>query len=181
MKSWLKVVTLGIAVLVFASAAAPAFAAEMVDVRLDNRGTAQVFLTLKGPMKESLTVARGISNVELTPGVYDYRYTSCGRTVRGTFTVGPNGGSLIIKKCPGSATSRIVLNNKTGNPFVLTLTGTNGTFGFYIPVGGANISVPAGGYAYTSSACGDGNGRVKASTTPQVWTWTCSKITLVAK
>jgi hypothetical protein len=181
MKSWLKGLTLLIAVLVFASAAAPAFAAEMVDVRLDNRTTAQVFLTLKGPMKDSVTAPRGISSVELTPGVYDYRYTACGRTIRGTFTVSDTGGSLIIKKCPGSATSRLVLDNQTGNAFVLTLSGTNGTFGFYIPVGGANISVPAGGYAYTSSACGDSNGRVKASTAPQIWTWTCSKNTIVAK
>jgi hypothetical protein len=181
MKTWIKGLALGVAVLVLASAAAPAFAADTVDVELQNRTNAQVFLTLKGPTKTTIAVARGNTSAEVLPGEYDYRYTACGRTIRGTFTVSETGGELILKKCPGVAMSQIVVDNQTGSPFVLNLVGLNGTFGFWIPPGGANISVPAGGYQFSSSACGDGNGRIKASTTSQVWTWECDKITLVAR
>lgn len=165
-------------------AAVPAMAADTVKVTIDNRTGAAVSLTLNGPgAAQTVALASGKKvSLLLEPGTYTYRYEACGHMNRGTFSATAGGPTWILKKCAGEEVSRISINNRTGNPFILTLKGAGGTFGFWIGVGGGNkITVPAGGYQYTSTACGSPSGTLKASARlpqPLIWKWTCSEVTI---
>lgn len=163
-------------------AAVPAFAAprvETVNVLIDNRTGARVQLVLNGPGETTrVSVANQVKDLklELEAGAYFYKYTACGHQYSGTFQATGNESVLLLKKCGGVATSNIVIDNQTGSPFIVTLSGMGGQYGFWVPVGGMNIAIPAGGYQFNSNACADGAGTIKASASlnqPLIWSWDC--------
>lgn len=170
------------------AAAVPALAAprvDTVDIKVENRTGSSVQLTMNGPGQTERVFVNNQQSLKLAvvPGAYFYKYMACGHLNTGTFTATAGKPTLILKKCGGLATSNIVVDNHTGAPFILTLTGKGGSFGFWIPIGGMNIAVPAGGYHFTSNSCGTGSGKVKASAVnqPLIWKWTCDKVTLTAQ
>lgn len=187
MKFATRSVVIWIAIVALLVTAAPTLAAPRVDTvnfAVDNRTGSSVQLTLNGPgpAEQFFVASAASSEFELQPGSYYYKYEACGHMNAGTVDVANGSAPLILKKCPGVATSNIVLDNQTGSPFILTITGVGGMFGYWVPVGGMNLALPAGGYQFNSNACGDGTGTLKASaslTQPLIWTWDCDGITLV--
>jgi hypothetical protein len=182
MKLGKKMIVLAATLALLLVAAVPVLAAprvETVDVNIDNRTGGDIQLTLNGP-SEPTTVFVGSGqqmSLELEPGQYAYKYQACGHQNSGFFAATAGEPTLILKKCPGVALSNIVINNKTGDPFIVTLIGTGGLYGYWVPANGLTIAVPAGGYQFNSNACGDGSGIVKASASlnqPLIWTWDCS-------
>lgn len=161
-------------------AAVPAMAAprfDTVELRVSNKTGESVELVLNGP-GETQTVfldANQSLKLEVVPGTYFYKYEACGLMTRAVTDVGEN-DSLVLKKCAGTALSNIAINNKTGSPMIVTLTGAGGLYGYWVPTGGLTIQVPAGGYSFTSVACQSESGTIKASARlpqPLIWTWTC--------
>ncbi|MEX1247796.1 MAG: hypothetical protein WEA61_04895 [Anaerolineales bacterium] len=169
-------------------AAVPALAAprfDTVGVSVDNRTGASVAVTLNGPgMTETVFLAsEQNAELDLIPGSYFYKYTACGHLNTGTFMATEGEPTLVLKKCAGVALSNIVIENLMNSPFIVTLTGVGGLYGYWVPQGGITISLPAGGYQFSSNACGAGSGTLKASASlpqPLTWTWTCDGVTLTA-
>ncbi|MEX2160997.1 MAG: hypothetical protein WD751_03700 [Anaerolineales bacterium] len=169
-------------------AAVPAMAAprfDTVNVNVENRTGSSVQLKFNGDGDNPafFVGAEQTLAVEMVPGMYSYRYQACGRTNIGTFIAGSGEPTLVLKKCAGLALSNIVIDNQTGSPFIVTLSGTGGLYGFWVPPGGITVSLPAGGYAFTANACGTSSGTLKASASldqPLIWTWTCDGVTLAA-
>jgi hypothetical protein len=180
MKFATRSVVIWIAIVALLVTAAPTLAAPRVDTvnfAVDNRTGASVQLSLNGPgpAAKFFVASASTAEFELEPGEYFYKYEACGHMNSGTINVA-EGRELLLKKCAGVSTSNIVLNNQTGTPFIVTITGAGGMFGYWVPVGGINISLPAGGYQFNSNACGDGFGTLKASASlnqPLIWTWDC--------
>jgi hypothetical protein len=181
MKMRNKGLSLALAAVLLVLTAATAFAAPNLDsvgFHLDNRSGSTVTLTLKGEGTRTVTVGAGENReVQLEEGEYFYRYTACGITYSGKFSTDTS-SRLILKKCPGVAYSNIVLDNRTGSPFIISLRGLSGQlpYSFWVPANGMNIRVLAGGYAFSSNACNVDNGTVKASASlqqPLIWTFKC--------
>ncbi|MCL5428406.1 MAG: hypothetical protein M1347_01205 [Chloroflexi bacterium] len=121
--------------------------------------------------------------VAVIPGAYFYKYEACGRMNRAFTQVSDGGDSLTLKKCAGTALSKIVIDNQTGRPMIVTLTGLGGLFGYCVPPGGITIAIPAGAYTFTSNACLSERGMLKASARlpqPLIWTWTFDEVTLAS-
>lgn len=157
-------------------AAAPRF--DTVDISVDNRTGQSVSLFMNGPgQSETVFLASDQSeSLEVLPGEYFYRYEACGHMNYGTFTATASEPTLILRKCAGVAVSNIVVNNHTGSPFILTLNGLGGLYGYWVPAGGLTIQVPAGGYQFNATSCGPNSGTVKASASlaqPLIWNWDC--------
>jgi hypothetical protein len=186
MKVRKNILVVAVTVALLMLAAVPALAAprfETVGVGVENRTNASVQITLNGPGQTEVVFleAGQTLDLELIPGEYFFKYQACGHAYSGTFMATSGEPVLVLPKCGGEATSNIVIDNQTDNPFILTLNGTGGLFGFWVPPGGITIAIPAGGYQFSSTACGDGNGTLKASASlnqPLIWTWTCDEITL---
>lgn len=186
MKVRKNVLVAAVTVALLLLAAVPALAAprfETVDVGVENRTGASVQITLNGPgQTETVFINAGESlDLEVVPGIYFYKYEACGHMNSGFFMATAGEPVLVLPKCAGEATSNIVIENQTGVPFIVTLSGTGGLFGYWVPPGGITIAIPAGGYEFTSNACGEGSGTLKASASlnqPLIWTWTCESITL---
>lgn len=167
-------------------AAVPALAApriETVELEVRNKTSESVELVLNGP-EDTQTVflnADQTLKVDVAPGIYFYKYEACGLMNRALTDVTDGGDVLTLAKCAGTALSNIVIDNQTGMPMIVTLTGTGGLFGYWVPPGGITIQVPAGGYTFTSNACLSESGELKASARlaqPLIWTWTCEEVTL---
>jgi hypothetical protein len=182
MKFGTRGVVIWVAILALLVTAAPTLAAPRVDTvnfEVENRTGSSVQLTLNGPgpAQEFFIASAATDELELEPGEYYFKYEACGHMNAGVVNVADNNASLILKKCPGVAISNIVLDNQTGSPFIVTITGAGGMFGYWVPVGGMNIQLPAGGYEFNSNACGEGYGTLKASASlgqPLIWTWDCA-------
>jgi hypothetical protein len=178
---------LGLAALLLATTAATAVAApriDTVDIDVENRTGSTVFLTLNGPGETARVSISANESMELSlePGEYFYKYMACGHLNTGFYTAGVGQPALVLKKCGGMATSNIVIENQTGSPFVLTLSGQQ-PYGFWIPPGGITIQVLAGGYQFSSNACDVDNGVLKASASrpqPLIWTFECGSQTLIS-
>ncbi|MGH2583138.1 MAG: hypothetical protein ACRDFQ_09630 [Anaerolineales bacterium] len=176
-----------IAILLLA-AAIPAMAApriHTIQAMVENRTGETVELTLNGPGPAQLyTVGSGQSlQVELEPGLYIYRYFACGQNKYGLTTFDDGSLALVLGKCGEGANSNIVIDNHTGDAFIVTLTGTGGLYGYWVPEGGITISIPAGRYQVTTTAClAPEEASIKASPAkyndPLIWTWTCDAVTL---
>lgn len=174
-----------IAILLLA-AAVPAMAApriHTVQAMVENRSGESVELKLNGPgPAQFYTVGAGQNiEVELEPGVYIYRYFACGRNNYGLTTFEDGSLSLVLSKCGESANSNIEIDNHTGDPIIVTLIGEGGVYGYWVPEGGIIISVPAGRYDVTTTAClAPEPGWIKASPSkyndPLIWTWTCDAV-----
>lgn len=180
MKLWKKSLVVALAAIMLAATTATAFAApdDSVQFEFSNKTGTSVQLTLKGPTDTVINVAAGarLTKTELLPGEYTYRYSACGRIFRGTFNVVDGANSaFVLRKCSNALMSSIVLNNQTGNAFILTLNGQNRTYGFWISPGRNVLSVLAGGYSFNSNACGSPSGQLKASQRAKsVWVWDCN-------
>jgi hypothetical protein len=177
MKAWKQSFAIGIALVMLLATAVPALAApvKVVPVVFQNRTTTEVFLTLKGPTKTTVELNVGRTTEEVLPGEYDYRYEACGRTFRGTFTVGTTGGSLIIKKCSSSLQTTFVVQNNTGNAFRLFLEGAKAGYAVWIGVGKNTVTVLTGGYQYSATVCGEneqGTFKARAAGVPN-WVFDC--------
>lgn len=175
----LLVLAATVAILLVAAVPAAAQRVETVDITIDNRTGSTVQISLNGPGETSKVFVGSAQDLEVAvePGQYFYKYEACGRTNSGFYNAVDGAAALVLKKCSGVATSNIVVDNQTGSPFILTLSGMGGAFGFWVPPGGINISLPAGGYQFNSNACGDGSGTLKASASlnqPLIWTWDCA-------
>lgn len=76
-------------------------ARDLVKLRLNNRVTDQIFLTLyNGPKSYYFTLDYGVDIVNVFAGTYDYVYAVHGDTYRGSITVSPNGDTVMM--VPGS-------------------------------------------------------------------------------
>lgn len=178
-------VVLGLAALLLAFSAVTAQAAPRIDtveINVDNRTGSSVFLTLNGPGETSRVSidAGSLMALSVEPGQYFYKYMACGHLNTGFFTASEGEPTLILRKCAGVAASNIVIENQTGSPFVLTLSGQQ-PFGFWVPPGGITIQVPAGGYQFSTNACGLSTGALKASASlpqPLIWAFDCGSQTL---
>lgn len=176
MKHWKKSLLFGMVALLLLVSAVPAFAAreDSVSLQVLNKTGAAVTLTLKGPTDTTITVPGNQARVELVPGEYTYVYEACGRTNRGTFTLHDSPNPLVLRKCANALTGTFTIDNRTGNPFTLHLTGKK-SYSFWIAPGKSEITVLIGGYRFTSNACGaNDKGQFKASThrtTP--WVFEC--------
>lgn len=178
MKLWKKSLVFGVAALLLIASAVPAIAAPRVDtvfLQVNNKTGTAVQVTFKGPTDTNLNVAGAQAKVELIPGEYTYQYAACGRTIRGTFMVNDAPNPLVLRKCANALTNTFTIYNRTGNPFILRLTGKQ-TYAFWIGNGKTEITLLIGGYQFTSNACGDNDkGQFKASSnrlTP--WVFDCS-------
>jgi hypothetical protein len=166
-------------------AAVPALAApreKTVELEIHNKTGEAVSLVLNGP-SETQTVfieANQTLKVDVVPGNYFYKYEACGLMTR-AFTQVTEHDTLNLTKCAGTALSNIVIQNQTGRPMIVTLSGLGGLYGYWVPQGGTTIQIPAGGYSFTSVACLSESGTIKASARlaqPLIWTWTCQDVTL---
>lgn len=181
MKLWKKGLVVALTALLLVTTSATAFAApgdDTVDFQFTNKTGASVQLTLKGPTDTIINVpSTGRTMTQLLPGLYVYRYTACGRMNRGTFTVAEGRAPFILRKCANALTSEININNRTGHAFILTLVGRTRSYGFWVGPGSNSFTVLAGGYHYTSNACGSPSGQFKASLRPSgsAWVWNCEK------
>jgi len=181
MKLGKKSVVLAATMVLLLVAAVPVFAAEEdgVELQIQNRTGTNVELKLKGPTDLVLTVAAQPASVSesvmVAPGEYVYEYEACGKLVRETFVVTESGATLSLKKC--ATLTRIIIDNNTGNPFLVSLIGAQ-NYAFLVPAEGLDIAVLYGGYAYTSLACGlSEQGTLKASAAlnqPLIWEWECA-------
>ena len=183
-KSFILVATVALLLI----AAVPALAAprvNTVELEIHNKTGQAISLVLNGPT-ETQTVfinAGQTLTVEVVPGDYFYKYEACGLMRRAFTQVASGGDSLTLTKCAGTALSNIVINNQTGRPMIVTLSGLGGIYGYWVPQGGTTIQIPAGGYNFTSVACLSESGILKASSRlgqPLIWTWTCQDVTLEA-
>ncbi len=181
-KSFILLATVAILLI----AAVPALAApreNTVQLEIRNKTGEAVSLVLNGPAEtQTLFLEAGqILKVKVVAGSYFYKYEACGLMNRAFTQVSAGGDSLTLTKCPGTALSNIDINNNTGRPIIVTLSGLGGLYGYWVPQGGITIQIPAGGYTFTSVACLSESGTIKASARlpqPLIWTWTCKEVTL---
>jgi hypothetical protein len=178
MKFWKKGLVVAIAALLLLTTTATAFAApreDTIDFEFRNKTGAAIQLTLKGPTDAVITVrSTGLTSVQLEPGLYSYRYTACGRVNRGTFTAAEGRTPFILRKCANALTHEINISNRTGHAFILTLLGRAQSYGFWVAPGNNSFTVLAGGYQYTTNACGSPSGQFKAGLRPSAaWVFTC--------
>jgi hypothetical protein len=116
---------------------------------------------------------KGDNVVKLEPGVYDYRYTACGRSIHGTFTVA-FGTILVLKKCEKGLEAKVTIENLTGHTFSITLTGPK-HYSLIVAPGDNKLTLLPGAYQYSTNACGKietGTIKFKANHS-QTWTWDC--------
>ncbi len=188
MKLGKKSLILGATLALLLVAAVPAMAAprvNTVELEVRNKTGESVELVLNGPGETQTVFLNADQNPEVAvvPGAYFYKYEACGRMNRAFTQVTDGGDSLTLKKCAGTALSNIVIDNQTGKPMIVTLTGLGGLFGYWVPPGGITIAIPAGGYTFTSNACLSESGTIKASARlpqPLIWTWTCEAESLAS-
>lgn len=75
-------------------------ARDLVKLRLNNRTTEEIGLTLIGPKSYYFTLGYGVESVNVYTGTYSYVYALHGQAYRGTITVSPNGDTVMM--VPGS-------------------------------------------------------------------------------
>lgn len=96
----------------------PAAAATPSKLEITNKSGANVYLSLKGPQTQYLTVVPGKTKVEILRGTYQYSYWACGVQQTGTVVVKAS-GKLLIPQCGSAGGSKklpqlvIVNKNKT--------------------------------------------------------------------
>lgn len=159
--------------LVFGSVA-PAYAGDEVTVHVNNKTGAQVKVIFRGPTDDSFVLKKGDNVVKLEPGEYLYRYTACGRSINGTFTVASFGTILILKKCEKGQEATVTIENLTGHTFSVTLTGPK-HYSLTVAPGNTKLIFLPGAYQYSTNACGTiekGTIKFKANHS-QTWTWDC--------
>lgn len=164
MNFWRKSITLAVLVIMLLGTAAPAFAATDTKVSIVNKTGEDVTLSIRGPEKLTVEVAKGkTAREELKPGVYTYRYKACGRTFNGTANVAGPDYTIRLPKCGNPTEVKVIVVNLASGPFRLVLVGPKASYSFYIPTGTSNVTVAAGGYAFSAFVCGDTEtGRLKA-------------------
>ncbi|MEX1247794.1 MAG: hypothetical protein WEA61_04885 [Anaerolineales bacterium] len=175
MKSWRRVSLIALTMLLLATAVAPALAASEVTLVIRNKTEASVYLILRGPTDLKVTITRLTTNLRVEPGVYTYRYVACGRTNTGTFTVGSTGGTFTLKKCEKGLNGTIVIDNRTGSAFTLTLTGPK-RYVLTIKTGENKLTLLAGRYQFSARACGEtvtGTKAIKSGNKNSDWIWRC--------
>ncbi|MEX2160994.1 MAG: hypothetical protein WD751_03685 [Anaerolineales bacterium] len=175
MKFGKRVSLIALTALLLATAVVPALAASEVNLEIKNKTETTVNLVLSGPTDLKLTITRLTTNVRVEPGLYTYRYVACGLTNTGTFTVGSGGGTLTLKKCEKGLYGTIVVDNRTGSTFTLTLTGPK-RYVLTIKPGDNKLTLLAGRYQYSARACGEtvsGAKAVKSGSKSPDWIWRC--------
>lgn len=182
MQSWKKILIVSIAALLMVSTVAPAFAAESaastaVPVTIQNKTGEAVTVTFKGPDNVTVSVPKA-RNVEkkLEPGSYTYKYTACGKKFTGTLSVFAPAVTLRLPKCGNPEEATVVIDNRTGTPFRLLLSGKK-NYSLWIGSGITKLTIVAGGYKYSAFVCGDTQiGILKAKAgriNTQTWVWDC--------
>lgn len=154
--------------------AAPARAGSEVSVHINNKTGGVVEIILRGPTDANETLRKGDNVVKLKPGLYNYRYTACGHSIRGTFTVSGSGSTLLLKKCEQSLEAKVTIENLTGHTFSITLTGPK-HYSLTVAPGTTKLVFLPGAYQYSTNACGaieKGTIKFKANHT-QTWSWDC--------
>ncbi len=164
---------IAITLLMVFGSVAPAYAGDEVTVHVNNKTGAQVTIIFRGPTDDFFALKKGDNVVKLEPGVYLYRYTACGHSNHGTFTVGFS-TTLVLKKCEKSQEARVTIENLTGHTFSITLTGPK-HYSLTVKPGDNKVTLVPGAYQYSTNACGKietGTIKIKANNT-QTWTWDC--------
>ena len=75
-------------------------ARDLVKLRLNNRTTEEIGLTLIGPKTYYYTLGYGVDTVNVYTGTYNYIYAIHGQRYEGTIKVSPNGDTVLM--VPGS-------------------------------------------------------------------------------
>lgn len=183
-----------------ASTVGPAQAATTYEVKVTNL-TSQTFsmvFTGKGGLGVfTFTMKPGVNLVKLPAGKFTYRYTSCGKSTSGEYTVLTKGNEkIMIKACPpgynagpattGSTTSsttyEVKVSNQTGMEFKITFTGAS-VHTFTLKPGVNYIKLPAGKYKFRYSACGDnttGNYTVQTKNNPKLEIKACKGVAMTS-
>lgn len=165
---------LAITLLLVLGSVAPAYAGDEVTVHVNNKTGGEVKIIFRGPTDDFFVVKKGDNVVKLEPGYYVYRYTACGRSINGTFTVASFGTILVLKKCEKGQESKVTIENLTGRTFSITLTGPK-HYSLAVAPGITKLILLPGAYQYSTNACGKmekGTIKFKANHT-QTWTWEC--------
>lgn len=176
MHSWKKIFIVGLAALLLATTAAPAFAADDVPVTIANKTGEAVSVTFKGgPDNVTVEVGKGrMLDVKLEEGNYTYKYTACGKKFVGTIAVFNPSATLRLPKCGNPQESTVVIDNRLNGPFRLLLSGAK-NYSIWIGTGITKLTLVAGGYRYSAFVCGETEtGALKAKANKsQTWVWEC--------
>ncbi len=139
----------------------------------ENKTGGKVTITVQGPLYYSFTLKTGKTKTNISPGLYQYSYTACGKQNRGTLTA-KNGAKFVLPTCITKGLVKIVIKNNTGGILTLNLTGP-ATYNFTLSPGKQTISVIKGVYKYLARGCGgatkSGSKNLKSGTT---WIWWCN-------
>lgn len=93
---------------------------------------------------------------------YVLSYEACDRMNRDAFIVAEDTTLLVLGRCGEWSWSHVQIDNKTGQPMIVSLSGAAGVFGYWLPLGGSSIQIPSGPYTFTSVACLSESGTIKA-------------------
>lgn len=124
---------------------------------LDNKTGETVSLLIYLPVRMTLTLQPGKTEVDLAPGHYGYRYVACQTFNRGGFDLTKDGTVHTLKACPSRLKSitgivLVKIKNDTGASLWLNLVGPE-TYNLKLPAGNSSIKVERGRYAYTITGC----------------------------
>lgn len=176
MNLWKRSLTLLLAVVLLAVVVMPALAAEdSGTLTIQNKTGSNVNLILRGPTDVNVEIVRLTTKVRLEYGVYEYRYTACGLRRSGTFTIGFGGRTLILRKCEKNPNGSLIVDNRTGQTFVLILLNSSKRYVLTIKPGDNRITILAGRYQYSAYVCGklqNGEKPIKSKNNPD-WIWSC--------
>jgi hypothetical protein len=169
MHFWKLFISGVLAAVLLVSAVAPVIAAkdsvqDKFSVLFQNKTGGSVRITLTGPATVYLTLNTGKTKYDLTPGIYNYSYFACGKTISGIFKVKSAGATLTLLKCKwddptgnsASGKAQVQFENKTGASVRLTLIGP-ATVYLTLNTGKTRSELTPGTYSYSYSACGKTN------------------------
>lgn len=124
---------------------------------LNNQTGAAFYLTATGPQVYTFHVLDGKNNFVVVKGEYTLSYWACGGQQTVFVNVKKSGATLKLlcetAKNPSSKTPKLTIENKSGGPLYVTLTGPK-TYTFNVPTGKSNYSVDMGTYDVSYRACG---------------------------
>lgn len=153
-----RIATLGILFIFLVVNVIPVVAAgTTAKVTVDNKTGSAAKITLWGPYYYSFDLRMGKNRFEIEKGTYNYSFYACGRYYYGTFKANRTGAKLeleCISAAEAAGTLPLKVNNRTGNEFVLKLTG-DGFYWLTVKPGVNVFQVKLGTYTYSHNACGE--------------------------
>lgn len=133
----------------------PALAATTWNLNIHNNTEEVVKVTLTGPKNYSFDMDPGKIIKPVEEGKYKYSYGACGKKFSGEITVKDDLQWVVIEPCPVAAVyTKFVVDSHLGSPVTVAMVGP-ASYNLAVELGSNKfLSIQAGDYVYSYTACG---------------------------